>query len=125
MLDKRIRQRRQVVGMTQPELAEKVHTTKQAISHYENSRSTPSKEMLILLANALETSTDYLLGLTEDPTPSHSEKQMDLTVLEKLAKQSPSIRRYVNNYKIGAIGYIQLLEGSLSDLATVREKQSV
>ena len=40
---------------------------KQAIySHYETGRKKPSLEVLVLMAQTLDTTTDYLLGLTEN-----------------------------------------------------------
>ncbi|WP_313891158.1 helix-turn-helix transcriptional regulator [Psychrobacillus sp.] len=62
MLSKRLKLARNKTRLTQDELAKKVNTTKATISNYENGHSTPSNEMLVLLANVLNTTTDYLLG---------------------------------------------------------------
>lgn len=62
MLSKRLKLARNKSKLTQEELAKKVNTTKATISNYENGHSTPSNEMLILLANTLNTTTDYILG---------------------------------------------------------------
>jgi transcriptional regulator with XRE-family HTH domain len=53
--------------LSQEELAKLVNTTKGTISNYENGHSTPSNEMLVKLATVLNTTTDYLLGRTDDP----------------------------------------------------------
>lgn len=68
MLSSRLRFIRKKRGLTQPGLAEKVNTTKATISNYENNHSTPSNDMLIQLAKALNTTTDYLLGSSNNPT---------------------------------------------------------
>lgn len=64
MLSNRLRSARKSKGLTQEELAKRVKTTKGTISNYENGHSTPSNEMLKDLADALDTTTDYLLGRT-------------------------------------------------------------
>lgn len=66
MLSQRLKTARRKSKLTQADLSKKVHTTKSTISNYENSHSNPSNEMLVLLSDALNVSTDYLLGKTED-----------------------------------------------------------
>lgn len=82
MLAKRLKAARNAKKWTQGELAKKVNTTKGTISNYENNHSTPSNEMLLLLASALDTSVDYLLGHTaEDNTRTVMGKEVDLSNL--------------------------------------------
>ncbi|MBU8905562.1 helix-turn-helix domain-containing protein [Desertibacillus haloalkaliphilus] len=69
MLSQRLRQARKIRKLTQEELAKKVNTKKTTISNYETGYSSPSNDMLSDLANALSTSTDYLLGRSDDPSP--------------------------------------------------------
>lgn len=68
MLSQRLKKARTRSKLTQEELAAKVNTTKGTISNYENGHSSPSNEMLVLLSDALEVTTDYLLGKTENTT---------------------------------------------------------
>jgi transcriptional regulator with XRE-family HTH domain len=63
----RLVQLRKQRGFTQEELGIKVNSTKGTISNYENGHSTPPGETLVLLANVLNTTTDYLLGRTNEP----------------------------------------------------------
>lgn len=74
MLSQRLKHMRKLRKYTQEELAKKVNTTKGTISNYENGYSTPSNEMLAILADVLETSTDYLLGRTDNPSTVREEK---------------------------------------------------
>lgn len=60
----RIAQLREKIGLSQTELAVKVGTSQKQISKYENGAE-PGAEKLALLAQALNTTTDYLMGLTD------------------------------------------------------------
>jgi len=71
MISQRIRLARKFKKLTQEQLASKVQTTKGTISNYENGYSTPSNEMIILLADTLDVSADYLLGRTDEPNISN------------------------------------------------------
>lgn len=70
----RVRKLRKGGKMTQDALLEKVRTyaegrkvVKESLSRIENNRQRPSAWMLEALANALDTTTDYLMGLADDP----------------------------------------------------------
>lgn len=54
--------------LTQLELAQKAGLPSTSISHFENPKGTrkPSFDNLRRLANALEVTTDYLIGLSDD-----------------------------------------------------------
>lgn len=60
--------RERLRGLTQAQLAEKTGLPSTSISHFENPEGTrkPSFDNLRRLANALEVTTDYLLGLSND-----------------------------------------------------------
>lgn len=67
---KRLRTLRERKGYTQEELADAMGTSQRTVSAWENGQ-TPNGEMVAKLARELRTSTDYLLGLTDNPTPAH------------------------------------------------------
>ncbi len=71
MFGERLRRRRMALGLNQQQLAERLGWQGATISRYEKGRyhSTMSFTRLRLLAQVLSTSTDYLLGLTNDPGP--------------------------------------------------------
>ena len=62
----RIRKRRKELGLTQTELANRLHTTKQTIYKYENEIVTnlPS-DRIEQLAKALDTTPQFLMGWVE------------------------------------------------------------
>ena len=66
MLSKRLKIARNNKKLTQDGLAKKVNTTKATISNYENDHSSPSNDMLVLLSDTLDVTTDYLLGKNEE-----------------------------------------------------------
>lgn len=57
----KIRNRREELGYTQAELAQKVHTTQPYVSRLERNNFNPSMKMIKSIADALRISTDYLL----------------------------------------------------------------
>ncbi len=64
-LSKRIKKLRLENGLTQRQLAKMANTTPTSVSAYEKGQKTPSIEVLCNIANALETSVDWLCGNLE------------------------------------------------------------
>ncbi len=64
-LSKRIKELRQKKDLTQRQLAKMANTTPTSVSAYEKGQKTPSIEALCNIANALETSVDWLCGSLE------------------------------------------------------------
>lgn len=58
----RLRHARDKKGLSQSELAEKAGLQPSAVSHFETGRRSPSFDNLKALSEALQVSTDYLLG---------------------------------------------------------------
>jgi transcriptional regulator with XRE-family HTH domain len=63
LLGKRVRIRRQVLGLTQEGLAEKIGVSTSFIGHIERGSRKLSVETLYALCKALDTSADFLLGI--------------------------------------------------------------
>ena len=63
----RVYQLRKQRGLSQKELGEAVGLSHKSISTIESELSATSIEKLILLAKFFEVSTDYLLGLKDEP----------------------------------------------------------
>lgn len=68
MLNEQIHELRNIRGISQIQLANKLGVTKQSVSNWENDNILPSIEMLVKIANFFEVSTDYLLGLDKKRT---------------------------------------------------------
>jgi len=64
--DRVLRLRRQA-HLTQPELAEKSDMSITTLNRVERGHQSLSMETLLALAQALRTTADYLLGLSDDP----------------------------------------------------------
>lgn len=62
----RIKNTRKIQGLTQKQLADKVHLTAQVISNIERSYTTASSDDLARIADVLNTTPNYLLGKEEN-----------------------------------------------------------
>ena len=65
----RIRDIREDADMTQKQVADYLHCSQQVYSNYELGQRGIPVEVLIQLARLYQTTTDYLLGLTDEPKP--------------------------------------------------------
>ena len=67
----RIYERRKSLGLSQAAVARLAGIPQTSVSHYEMGNREMGAEALGRFAQALACSADYLLGLTDDPTPGH------------------------------------------------------
>lgn len=81
---RRIKDRRKALGLNQGDLADAIAVTQAAVSRYESGENNPTADVLIELAQVLKTSTDWLLGRTNNPDQLVSES-LDLTLFEREA----------------------------------------
>ncbi len=65
VMAKRIKELRESKGLSQKDLADKFLVKQSVISKYERGVVNPSYDVLFKLAQVLDTTTDYLLGLTD------------------------------------------------------------
>ena len=65
----RLRDIREDNDLTQKALADYLHIRQNTYSQYENAQRQLPVDVLIRLAAFYHTSTDYLLGLTDEPDP--------------------------------------------------------
>ena len=68
----RLKERRENKGLSQAELARRVGVGRDSYNKYERAGVQPSNETLVLLASALDTTVDYLLGKSDIPNPTIS-----------------------------------------------------
>ncbi|ASS66525.2 helix-turn-helix transcriptional regulator [Paenibacillus sp. RUD330] len=69
----RVKNLRKKHGLSQEQLAARIGMTRSALGNYEVDRIVPSSDVLGKIALALQTSTDYLLGLTDSSMPTEAE----------------------------------------------------
>ena len=69
-IGERIRRLREAKRLTQDELAEMIGSDGNTISRWERDKLGIGSAYIMKLAQALGTSTDYLLGKTDDPSPT-------------------------------------------------------
>lgn len=67
MFGERIRKSRKAKGLSQEQLARKLHVTQGAVSQWEKELTRPDFDLLDALAEALDTTVSYLLGSTDNP----------------------------------------------------------
>jgi transcriptional regulator with XRE-family HTH domain len=108
---KRVRQLREDLGWTQEDLARAVSKlvgaiNQSSISHVERGTYGMRVDALAALAVALDTSTDYLLGLTDDPDPRTSLEDHVI-----LIEHDPVRRKFLQEFFNG----IESLPGNLRD----------
>ena len=68
MLGKRLREIRMAHALTQQQTADHLMISLNAYQKYEQGTRAPSPETLVNLADFFDTSTDWILGRTEDPS---------------------------------------------------------
>lgn len=91
----RLREIRAKRGLSQRELAQRCDLGEQQIWRYENNETDPSGAIVMRIAKELEITTDYLLGLVDEPTDHLSTN--DLT---------PAEWRLVQAYRNGDLGHL-------------------
>ena len=62
----RIREIRKEKGLSQLELAKKLNVNQTAVSQWERGTTLPSASVLLKLSSILDTSSDYLLGISNN-----------------------------------------------------------
>ncbi len=95
---KRIKQRREELGITQEELGFAINSDQQQIWRYESGKGKPSAEKLIALAKALNTTIDYLLGESEQPEKSiinNDLTESEMKLISSYRKKSPEAQKKI------------------------------
>ena len=84
-------------------LAVKLEISQEAISQYISGKIYPKLSTVIKMAKILNTSADYLLGLTDNPTPNN------IKLNEKENHLIDSYRKLANIEKVQVDSYIQAI----------------
>jgi len=76
MFDKnRLVKLRKEAGLIQSEVATKLNVKRETYTRYENGTISPPSDMVVAIAQFYDVSADYLLGITDDPTPPSAKKE--------------------------------------------------
>jgi len=76
MIGERLLELRKDAELTQDDLAAILNINKHSISSYERNKSEPPDAIKIAIARYFDVSIDFLLGLTEIPTPLEKQNQV-------------------------------------------------
>jgi len=63
----RLNQTRKQKGFTAQQMADFLHVTLRTYRNYESGTTSPNYAILVMIADILGVTTDYLLGRTEEP----------------------------------------------------------
>ena len=114
MLSENIKKLRQAKGLSQEELALSLNVVRQTVSKWEKGLSVPDSEMLIKLANKLDTTVNILLGETISESEATEiqilSKKLEL-LNEELAKRNEAKRKVLR--------YIFVIIGTIATLSIV------
>lgn len=94
MFPNNIRTARKSMNLTMKRLGEMVGASESSISQYETGKRQPDNEMLLKLAEALETTVGYLLGAEQNPADK-KEQPTDADELYEyleMLRQRPGMR---------------------------------
>ncbi|MBO1309747.1 MULTISPECIES: helix-turn-helix domain-containing protein [Faecalibacterium] len=124
MFSERLKRLRMEKGITQKELADRLHISRSTIAGYESLGKEPDGEKLCALADFFGVSVDYLLGVTDSreltsPAPAAAQRPAEAAIAGELGSLSD---RQLDRL----LGYIQALkelpEGAASQNTTIVEK---
>lgn len=79
---KHLKQLREFRGLSQQKLANHFHLSQQSIYKYENNLAEPDIDMLKSFAAFFDTSVDYLIGYTNNPSAYRENSPSQLTSTE-------------------------------------------
>lgn len=108
MLNENIKAIRKSKGLSQEELAIKLNVVRQTISKWEQGLSVPDSDMLLSLAEALETPVSTLLGETVVETPVDDLKAISekLEIINAQLAQKRTVRRKTFHWLFITLGAV-------------------
>lgn len=93
IFSKRLQELRDERDLSQEQLAKKSNLQSTAISHFETGARKPSFDNLRKLADALETTVDYLMGRTDSPNAAVAAGDQLYRDFEKLTDHDREVAR--------------------------------
>lgn len=110
MFSENLKQARQKKGISQQELASRLHVVRQTVSKWERGLSIPDADLLVRLAEILDIPVSVLLGGTPEPdAPAPDTVAQQLAAINaQLAARSRFVRRVVRVVAGICIGIVAL-----------------
>lgn len=84
MFSKRVKQLRKLSDLTQSDLAKKINSSTSKIAMWETEKRDPTNEDLMMLSKLFNVSTDYLLGITDNPKLTSKDEKSIQKDLKKI-----------------------------------------
>lgn len=123
----RLKELREKAGLKQSDLAEKFKMGTAAFSKYELGHTEPRMLIIVELCKIFNVSTDYLLGISDEPTP-YTPKRKDFSpsgfynyFTDEEFLILNMIKKLPDNYKYEVKGYINGILSSLEKLDVKQE----
>ena len=104
-IPERLKKIREDRGLNKAEAARLLGLSKMGYLRYESADRTPSHQTIVFMAQKLGTSPDYLIGITEDPTPNEyvisksDDPELFELITNVIDKKSPARNRLLTYYK--------------------------
>ena len=99
---------RKKLGITKQETAKRMLLSQPAYLRYESGERTPSIHVIRVMADVLNTSVDYLIGKTDDPSPDSYTVKPD---------SEPELFCIIENYKKSDLAQKQRMLAYLKKIA--------
>ncbi len=99
MIGERLQELRKDRGMSQMELAQKLHVSFHTVSSYERDRSMPSDEIKLKIARLFDVSLDFLRGLIDVPLSYNREPNCLPLPKDFSDQETEQVRNYVEFLK--------------------------
>ena len=102
----RLRKRRKELGLRQEDIADHLGVRISTVSQWETSTHLPDIDTVQILAQYLRTSSDYLLGLTDEPSPS-IQRSIDRTPASSDNKRDAEVGQRNDNSFNASVPFIK------------------
>ena len=110
MLHENLRLKRKERGLSQEELASRLHVVRQTISKWEKGQSVPDAEQLIKLAVILETTVSELLGTRAEGREEPNQLAEELSRINtQLAIRNHRTRRVLKIIAVALLVFVALI----------------
>lgn len=120
MIGDKLKKLRQGKKLTQTEFADKIGISRGTYAHYEINKRHPDYQTLIKIAKFFDVSTDYLLGVTDNPSRDENKEQKLKEFLEQPGVPYDE-NTYIPEEKLKALR--ELLESVAEKLPDTKEKE--